>query len=464
MSVQVGGLSVWLPGRGLAVSEVSLEVEGLTLLTGVSGCGTTTVLRAIAGRLPAGALVRGDLPGRREPGALVEALPGTELPDRAVHELLGSRPDQELVAELGLEDLLETPARSLDASRRAALGVAWVTGHPRAEVALVDQPLSRLHATHRAAVSAALRRLADRGTHVLWAEHVLEDAVALADRVVELVPGGAIASAAQSWMPRTLPAPPQLALARALGLPREEWADLARLGTRREVASASPRTAARRSPVGELLVAAPTDRTGLPHEVRVHHLETLGVVAAAGQEPRALDVARRLAALAGHGTRLPHPLVLPRGVPVGRIARLWAKRHATTAEGVLALAGRLVSLDPARTTTQHSDGERAALRWALSTLASGPNLLVHPDAGLDAGARRRLAGLLADEPRGTSVLLSRDPELLVRACHRLLVLGPGGQVADGTPVVVADRLPVAPVLRRAGARALRVRDVLGAPR
>lgn len=102
------------------------------------------------------------------------------------------------------------------------------------------------------------------------------------------------------------------------------------------------------------------------------------------------------------------------------------------------------------------------VQWALASVSSRTEVLDRPEVGLDAHGRRTLARHLAQGRSAATLVVSRDPELLVRACHRLLVLQPSDGSSEpvlGTPAGVADRLPELPLLRRTGSRALRVSDV-----
>lgn len=487
-AASLADVRVWLPGRGLVLgtptSTITLRVEGLTLLVGRSGSGASTVLAALADTLPPGAVLSGTV---TTPPVGTLVVP-SHLPDALVRDLVGPHPDQILLAALGLSVRLADPreaarfsTRDLDPGTRAALAVAWAVGRD-ASLLLADRPLTRLRPEHRAPVVAALRRYADRGTPVLVAEHVLEDVLPVADTVVELARGRAFISPASRWRPRSLPLPPVRAAARVLGIDRQHWDDTSALTSLEDARLAVPGSLSRID-VGDAVGNADPRDSRLTTPLALHRRETIGVVTRPGldaraQEARVLDVARRLTAISAGKRVLPYPLLLPAQVKVERLLRAWGRRHRD-ATPVLDDAGRLLigrgpvaplrldglRIDPARRTDQHSPGELAALRWALTASLPGARLLVHPDADLDSATRRTLAAHLLTGTTVPHVVISHDPEFLARACHRIVLLGAGeGDDVVGTPALLADHLPVAPSLRRGGLRVLRVRDLVRSTR
>lgn len=479
-TLHLDDLRVWLPGRGQVLGTpdagLTLSVAGLTLLVGRSGSGASVLLDAVVGRLPSGAAVTGSIRvGSRRRTVKVPAF----LPDALVREVTGSRRDAhsydahsydtqvfdaQLVGEAGIAGGGPGRPLPLDASSRRVLAVAWAVAR-RPDLLLADQPLAGLRPEHRAPVAAALRRCADRGADVLVAEHVLEDLLPLADTVVELARGQALACAAATWAPRTLPLPPVPAAARALGLPQQRWLDPAALAEVESARLAVPRQAMlRHRGVGDVVASTSPERSRLGAPLDLHRHETIGVIAARGGEARALDVARRLTALANGRHTLPHPLVLPPGVTVAKLLRAWARRHRD-ASPVLdrpLLTAMAVPLDAARRTDAHSTGEAAALRYAMATSRPGAQLLVHVDAGLDAQTRRLLAAELHDAAPAPRIVVSHDVEFLVRACHRLVVLDADGGDQVGTPALLAHTAGALPALRRAGLRVHRVSDLVPA--
>ena len=477
MTVSIDALAVWLPGRGIAVGPVCFDIRGLTLLTGRSGTGASAVAGALGGVLPAGALVRGSW---RSQGVTIRYVGVSRLDpllDMSVAEALGDAgrgAEQLWTSVTGLDDL-GASLRDLDPATCAVLpalrGVLRSSAaRDRGEETLLvlDQPMTDLLPDLRVGLARALRRCADGGVDICWVEHDLAVAVPQADHVVELLGGGeAVVLPADRWSPRTLPLPPEAALSRALGSPRAAWWDLETLGRHPLVTSAVPTVppASGRAHWSMTTVCVPAERAGVGFDLDVVVGETLGIVPADGDRARALSVARRLAATLDAEGRPRPPLTWPAQVPLGRLARTWGRARGGDAAAALDRAARLAPVDHARTLAQHSPGERRAVAWALSAASTRTEVLDRPEAGLDAEGRRLMATALCSEESGTAtVVVSHDPEFLVRACHRLLVLPPGADGPDaravlGPPVLVAEHLPHPPALRRAGSRALRVRDV-----
>jgi energy-coupling factor transporter ATP-binding protein EcfA2 len=352
MTIQIDHLSVWLPGRGTVLADLSLELMGVTLVAGRSGRGASTLLAAIAGRLPAGARIAGDI-------------------------------------------------------------------RCEGEVLLLDQP-----------ACLPAERL-DPDVTVVWADHRIECAADRASHVLELIPPERWTyQRAVNWIPQTLPAPPQVALARALGLPRESWWDSSVIKYHlRDWLSSRPR------PRGEAGAC-------------------IGVVSLEGDREAEVRCARTLC------ESLRPTLGVPTGVRLDRLIDAWERRHACTPGTVLEHVADIAMLDLTRSARDHSTGERAALAWGLARAGATPRLLVEPTLGLDAMGRRHIARSLHNSPRGTTVLLSSDIEVLTRACHRLVVISGSDIVADGAPLAALSHLPAQATLAQLGLRAVRVSDVV----
>lgn len=444
MTVMLDQFSVWLPGRGVVLSAVSAELTGVTLLVGRSGCGTTTLLRALGGRLAAETRLGGSITMDGVPlddlvedelAGLVDASHLAELPERPVRRLLDGT-DDELIAAFGLDRA--TAVDRLTTEQRAAVRLLRALARPGSRLVLLDQPLVDLMPSHRPIACAAIRARAERGSTVVWAEHLIEEALPSADQVVEFLgPDRLEVGTVAAWQPRTLPAPPAMALVRA----------------------ASPRPRRRRRETGDLVATADPGKSRLDRPVELRAGECLGIVSTSSDRVREIDVARRLTAIARGEATLAPALSWPQGVPVGRIAASWEQTHGAPAGTVASYVEPLVRLDPHRTPRQHSTGEVAALGWALALSRPGPRLLIDPSRGLDPAARRHLATELFADTDTVTVLVSGDLELLSRACHRVLVIDHGAVVADGAPMAVLEQLPHLPQLARLGARALHVAEL-----
>lgn len=219
MTLETGSLDLAVVVRREAFAlDLALTAApgAVTALLGPSGAGKTTLLSAVAGLArPSRGHVR---LGSR---TLFDAASGVDLPPRArglgvvtqepllfPHLTAGrnlryglarggasaaARVD-EVVSLLGLEQLLDRRPAALSGGerQRVALGRALLSG-PRA--LLLDEPLSALDRPRRAAIAAHLRAYARAARlPVLLVTHALDEALALADQVVVLHEGRAVAA------------------------------------------------------------------------------------------------------------------------------------------------------------------------------------------------------------------------------------------------------------------------------
>ena len=204
LALDVSGLSITF-GDVRAVDGVDLAVpRGQTVaLLGPNGAGKSTTVNAVLGLLrPSAGTIR--VLGR-SPAAAVRAgcvgamLQHGGLPSEArVGEVLAlSRrsypsawPLDDLVATAGIDGLLgrETGALSGGQRQRVLLALALAGAPP---LLLLDEPTSAMDVEGRRAFWTTMRGLAGRGHTVVFATHHLEEADAVADRVV-VVAGGRI--------------------------------------------------------------------------------------------------------------------------------------------------------------------------------------------------------------------------------------------------------------------------------
>ena len=190
-----------------ALDDVDLEVRAGEVLAvlGANGAGKTTALGLLTGRLSADAgqarLFGAD---PREPAVrrgIGVMLQEASLPDTlrvAEHVRLFSsyyaapRPLAETLALAGLSDLARRPYGALSGGqqRRVQFALA-ICG--RAPLLFVDEPTVGLDVEARRGFWQVLRRLRDEGTAIVLTTHYLEEADALADRIVLLAGGRVIA-------------------------------------------------------------------------------------------------------------------------------------------------------------------------------------------------------------------------------------------------------------------------------
>ena len=179
-------------------------------IAGPNGSGKTTLLK-IAGLLlepEKGMVLVGGVPARRGPGSprgfavYVHSEPyifrGTVLRNIEVGPLLrGAGPGAareralETARLLGLEGLLDRPARSLSRGLRALLGVARaIAAGPR--VLLLDEPFANLDRERRSMLAALLRRLASEGLGIAVSGHDLSLLAGVSDWMLYLEEGGVV--------------------------------------------------------------------------------------------------------------------------------------------------------------------------------------------------------------------------------------------------------------------------------
>ncbi|MBT9386291.1 ABC transporter ATP-binding protein [Pseudooceanicola sp. CBS1P-1] len=235
-SISLSDLHLGYGGRDV-IAGLSLEVRAgeFIALLGQSGCGKTTILRALAGFVPvrAGRIsVGGTDMSRTPPEARGMAMmfqsyalwPHMSVAQNIAYGLkLRRRPRAEIrarVAEMaalvGLGDLTARKVQDLSGGQRqrVALARALAIDPP---VLLLDEPLSNLDAGIRATMRHEIRALQQRlGLTTILVTHDREEAMSMADRVVILEQG----RIAQAGTPEEIyhqPASPYVARFMGLG-------------------------------------------------------------------------------------------------------------------------------------------------------------------------------------------------------------------------------------------------------
>lgn len=190
-----------------AVRELDLEVRSgeLLALLGPNGAGKSTAIGMLTGlTAPTSGAARlfgrdpRDVRARRRLGAMLQA---SGVPDTLrVRELLtGFRgyyptplPMAQVVAAAGLDGLQDRMFGELSGGqqRRVLFGIALV-GDP--DLLMFDEPTTGLDVDARRALRSTLRELARSGRGVVLTTHYLEEADALADRIVVIDRGVVIA-------------------------------------------------------------------------------------------------------------------------------------------------------------------------------------------------------------------------------------------------------------------------------
>jgi energy-coupling factor transport system ATP-binding protein len=181
---------VWHELRGgralLRGVDVAIRPGERVALMGRNGAGKSTLLRHAAGLLePTRGKVRAA--GRV---ALLLQHPG----DYLLHERVGDEAPEGARAAAGLEVGAGRHPRDLSGGERQRLALAVVMGeHERPAVVCLDEPTRGLDRAAKGALADRLRALALEGSAILVATHDAEFAATLADRVVLLADGRAIA-------------------------------------------------------------------------------------------------------------------------------------------------------------------------------------------------------------------------------------------------------------------------------
>jgi len=210
-------------GPRTAVDGLSLEAEpGQVLaLLGPNGAGKTSTVETLEGyRRPASGSVRVlGLDPRRDHTALVTRM-GVMLQRGGVYPVMGARralglfaryyaepedPDA-LLDLVGLRPVATTPWRRLSGGEQQRLSLALaLVGRP--DVVFLDEPTAGVDPEGRLAIRQVIGALRDRGVCIVLTTHELPEAERLADEVVILVRGRAVARGTVAELAATASAP-----------------------------------------------------------------------------------------------------------------------------------------------------------------------------------------------------------------------------------------------------------------
>jgi len=210
-AVSVTGLSKSYR-RVRAVADVTFDVghgEVLALL-GPNGAGKTTVIEILEGfreRDGGQAEVLGVDPGNRRTQRWLRDRLGIVLQELAVEPLLtvrqllarnagfypAPRPVDEVIELVGLTEKADARMRTLSGGQQRRLDVGLgIVGNP--ELLFLDEPTTGLDPEARRTLWDVIRTLTAAGTTVILTTHYMEEAEALADRIVVMSRGTVAAS------------------------------------------------------------------------------------------------------------------------------------------------------------------------------------------------------------------------------------------------------------------------------
>jgi len=206
LALEIAGLSVRF-GDTQAVDGLDLAIpRGATVaVLGPNGAGKSSTVNAVLGlirpaagtirvlgRSPAAAVRAGSVGAMLQHGGLPSEARVGEVLDLARRSFPTAWPLDDLVATAGIDGLLgrSTDALSGGQRQRVLLALALAGAPP---LLLLDEPTSAMDVEGRRAFWTTMRGLADRGHTVVFATHHLEEADAVADRVVVLAGGRLVA-------------------------------------------------------------------------------------------------------------------------------------------------------------------------------------------------------------------------------------------------------------------------------
>jgi ABC-2 type transport system ATP-binding protein len=194
-------------GAVTALDGVDLDIHAGEVLAvlGANGAGKTTALGLLTGRLspdeggvelfgadPRDPAVRRGIGVMLQDGGLADTVRVAEHVRLFSSYYADPRPLPETLALAGIEDLAFRPYAALSGGqqRRVQFALA-ICGRP--PLLFVDEPTVGLDVASRRNFWAVLRRLRQEGTAIVLTTHYLEEADALADRIVLLAGGRVLA-------------------------------------------------------------------------------------------------------------------------------------------------------------------------------------------------------------------------------------------------------------------------------
>jgi ABC-2 type transport system ATP-binding protein len=196
-------------GSTLALDKMSWQAPSgaITCVLGPNGAGKTSVMEMAEGlRRPESGTIRvldadpwkADAGHRQRVGVMLQdgGLPGSVKPLRLLEHIArlydATSEFPSLVEELGIADFAGTSIRRLSGGQRQRVALAAaLVGRP--DVVFLDEPSAGLDPHARLDVWDLVRRTRDRGCCVVVTTHSFEEADRLADQVIIVAAGSAVA-------------------------------------------------------------------------------------------------------------------------------------------------------------------------------------------------------------------------------------------------------------------------------
>jgi len=197
-------------GKRVAVDGLSLALEAgqIVLMLGPNGAGKSTTLSAMAGAIvpSAGTIAIGGEDVAVAPRAVRKKVGFADQPPALyefftveehvgfVAEARGAEPAAAaaVLAELGLEKIMQRPCRELSFGMRQRVGLAAALVGP-VELVLLDETLNGLDPHAVRSARQTLRAAADRGAAILMSTHLLGVAERMCDRILLMDKGKLVA-------------------------------------------------------------------------------------------------------------------------------------------------------------------------------------------------------------------------------------------------------------------------------
>ena len=203
-TLSVENLSVVFPGGVTAVADMSLQVrEGeFVAIVGPSGCGKSTLLKVVSGLVPAASgivQVNGPRQGRPRVGFMFQRdtlLPWATIASNiAVGCELSGLPKEKhaeriasLVELVRLQGYENSYPAALSGGMRQRVSLARLLAY-EPDIYLMDEPFGALDYQTKIIMGRELLRIWEAGRRsIVFVTHDIEEAVALADRVIVMSP------------------------------------------------------------------------------------------------------------------------------------------------------------------------------------------------------------------------------------------------------------------------------------